>query len=1623
MQEKKKRSWGFRIGIAFAMICIALMLFSLSLQLIVVQNFTADQITKWLSKKTQTRVEIDHVSFSIFDQFLLNGFIVEDEKGDTLLYSERLAVNFESRLWGLLRKDLKVESLSIENTQLNIRRDTGAYLSNLQILLNRLKNEKQDTVAAAPIGIRFNIKELKLDQVLFSQVDSVNGSSLKAYVKSGRLRVDEIDLEQQYFNILRAELRNSEIDIQNFTPHPLPKVVEVVNPITDEVMPADSLDILKIHVDQFKFRDGRLTFDNFRKGPKSKPSNILDYDHLQLYDIDAEINRFDYAKKEFTGSLDFINFSELSGFELYNLSARTAKVNPKELQLIGVQLKTPNSLIGDTLQFSYDQYADFKNFDEKVRMRLVLDDADVRLQDIMTFAAGLNNNAFFKTNRNRDVNISGLIEGTINNLKAEDLVLQINGKTRLEGSLSMDNPSSPERVIFLYLDRLQTNMETLRKVIPNFSLPPNFDRLGNIQYEGQISQVFSDFLIEGNLNTNLGQVDSINIQFQDVSKGFEYADYRGSLSLKEFDLGTWTENPDFGKITVNANVKNGKGLTSETTDAMLDAQVNNFTFRKYRYEDANFSGHLTPRLFEGQLSLEDKNLAFDFSGKLDYRAAIPQFDFGLDLRRLKPKALNLMQKDWTISGDLQIDMSIEDNDLTHSQGVAKLNNLHLSDNLYSHQIDSMLVTSEYKDTSGRNINITSELLDLHLEGHYELINLWSSIGNYTHRNFPTYAQKLAFPKTSERVDTNEVEYNLFIHDTGDLTRLLDPKLDTVKELLSEGYYSSSEQKLDGLIYLPKLTYDSLSFERINLTSNLLNNKGSAYLEVRNSILKNGMTFDSVELAMEISQNEIDYLFDYKPVQDKQYRTKIGGKLSPYDSSLLQLHVDNYRLNLFNEKWSISPENYILFDKDEIYTNEFTLRDNGIRAIDLSAYGKKGVKLNLENFSFGIIDSLWDYKPLDFSGEFDANVRVLDIFNLEMIQAEVKSDSLMINGDHWGNLDVVTNAANLKSTFFNLLTLTKEDSRLSFKAQYNPSKFDQQFVTRSTKSERKNYLHADLETDNFPLAFLQYFILGASDFEGKLDANLQLRGEPKKLDVAGDALAKKCGVTVDFLKTRYFVDNQSAKINNRLIDATNAVITDEEGNQARLRGGITHNRLKNLGLNVQLITDRFIAMNTTEKDNEVFYGKAVGGGVVEFEGSFNRTNIVVNATADEGTKITIPVTSNRDAPEISFIKFKDKNENIQDTIKINPEEVEGVDLDLFLTLTEVAEVELVFDERAGDILKGQGRGDLQIYLDRTGEMAMYGNYNVERGDYLFTLLNFVNKPFVVRRGGTIAWRGDPFNAQIDIDAEYKDLSTPVANLIPEYLIYANEDTKQRAARSTNVDLVMHLKGELYQPSINFELAFPNLQGDLRNYTDNKLRTLRQDQNELNKQVFGLIVLGQFLPSDFTLTGQSSGDFGINTVSEFIANQLSIIVTDILGDAIDDFKYISSFDLDLDYNRYDNQTNIDFGGDNFYLNGQEYYIRNKAGLFNEKVTFTFGGNLTNASAAQGSTQTTLGLDFILEVAVNEKRDLKLRVFYVREPGFVGGLDQQSGIGLSYEKEYDSFKDIFGSIFKKDEEKKNE
>lgn len=310
--------------------------------------------------------------------------------------------------------------------------------------------------------------------------------------------------------------------------------------------------------------------------------------------------------------------------------------------------------------------------------------------------------------------------------------------------------------------------------------------------------------------------------------------------------------------------------------------------------------------------------------------------------------------------------------------------------------------------------------------------------------------------------------------------------------------------------------------------------------------------------------------------------------------------------------------------------------------------------------------------------------------------------------------------------------------------------------------------------------------------------------------------------------------------------------------------------------------------------------------------------------------------------------------------------------------------------------------------------MYGDFTVVTGNYLFTLMNIgLNKPFNVQPGGTISWSGNPYEAIIDINATYSGLNTSVYNFISEYLAATSGDVQELARNSTPVNLGMKLTGKLLKPDIAFDITFPNLDSELRNYAENKMRTVRLDPNELNRQVFGLLVLGQFLPSGYTI---QASEVGINTVSEMLSNQLSIYLTEFFSEFLTGSNLVQGIDFDISFNRFSSTFDPDNPA-NSYTNN-ELRTRLKV-IVNDRISVQAGGNFGN-QAYTGGTNGLLAGEFVLEYVLSKDRRLKLRMYAGTEADIASGRRNRQGVALSYKREFDSFSELLDARKRKKEKR---
>ena len=1591
---------------------------SILLQVPAVQSYVAQRITGALSKSMQTTVSIERLNIIFLHRFILEGFYVEDiTPGDTAIYSQRLYAQLSINPFTFITHGLVVKKVELDSAIINIRKAEGAYETNIQLLLSRLLRPDTAAVDKEKRPFRLDVGSLQLRRVHFLKDDRVQGSLLSVYLKDGKFLFDEINLPENYVHTRSIVLIEPQVRVESYPESQVPVLIDTLLPESPPEEEALRGNPFYATIRSFKLEGGQFSLHNWYKAPvKTTPMDELDYQHLDVYDINIGIERFSFCSDslDFSGQVRQLALRDLSGFVLENLSAEQARVWNRGVDLYGLKLQTPYSTLGDTLTFRYSTYEAFQEFPDQVRMSIHLNDAAVTLRDIMTFAPGLNQNTFFRLNRDRKLYLNGLVRGRLNNLSGEQILIALDDNSLiLEGQFSTRSLTvRRSETLNLRLSRLSTSMATLRQLLPGFVPPANFDRLNRLNFRGSFDGYFSDFVAYGELSSSLGRA-TMDMRM-DLKRGRERASYSGKLALINFDLGGWADNPALGLVNFTSEVKNGVGLTLETVKADLSAEVQSFVFKGYNYQNASLTGELGKNLFSGRFIIQDDNVDFNFLGKVDFTDSIPVFNFQALVNKLDLERLNFSKKNITLSGNIELNLA--SSSLADLQGEGLIRDFIIRNGESGRTaIDSIAFSSQFIGPGRKRFTLNSDVADLILEGAFDIEQIPAAFMQSLARSYPGFFNRLGLKAPEKQAGLQQFSYHAEIFDTKNLLTLLGDKLGLACDGTIDGYFDNLRDSIEISIALPYFQFDNFEFNDIGLLVSLAGPTGNFGLTVEEPVLNEKMYLSPIIIVGLFNGDTLDMGLNYASQSISPLSLgdiNLDAKLFMPDSLNFRLEFSNSNFILMQKPWLIQDRNHITFRKGFITVRDFLLSSEE-KSILLEDVEQKGLRVSLRNFDFNFIDDIWDYESLDFGGRFNLVAEAADIAELSTLKASISSDTIWINNDDWGAFRLDVNAQDMKSPLYGALTMVRDSSRLQAQGLFNLAS---QGRGRDVPTRQQaNYFEINSELSGLPLSVAEYWIGGSvSNTVGNVGGKISIFGLPGDPHLKGDLIVRKGGTTVDFLNTRYTFEEATVALNDQfLFHTSNTIIRDKYNRQAELFGGITHQKLKDLAIDARLETlDRFLALDTDKEDNELFFGHALGEGKVLFSGPLDRVDIYVNATVGEGTRLVIPVSYGSSISELKFINFKEPGAADDGKAFSNGGSSSGVNLEMDLTITDKAQGEIVFDEQAGDIIKGRGRGNIRILMPRNGEFQMYGDYLIEEGDYLFTLYNVVNKNFTIKRGGLISWSGDPFAAQVRLEAEYKDLSTSLGNFIQDYLADAPAEVKNDASKSTAVELTMILRGDLLHPTINFDIAFPQLIGAIKTLADTKLRIIRQDPNELNRQVFGLIVVGQFLPPNLALQGS---EIFYNTISEFISNQLSLLLTQLFSEFISDGSALSGINFDIAYNQY---RSVNLGEGQDISGGDEFQVRLRQDFFNDRLAILVGGNVdigNSTRATLGSSGTFVGNDLVIEYVINRERTLRLRVYQRLQPDIGGGSRLEVGTGLNYRREFDNFGEFLDNLYK--------
>ena len=1328
--------------------------------------------------------------------------------------------------------------------------------------ITRDLSKRLDTkVSVGNVHFRF-FNTFRLQQLL---VEDQKGDTL--------LHAGSIDANLQFWQLFRRKISVSSLTFNHIKVNLKKEADGVMNYrflLQRDTLRKDS-SFYEININRLAINDSELSFTDFTR---QQLNGAFNPGKLRIENINTELSVATFARDSLDIELHSLTAREKSGIELDNISFR-AKGSHNRIEVFDLKIDLPQShLYADKIQLKDSKLLDILAFRPSLSVHLPLHETEITLNDLSPLLPG------FKGSTEK-VKLNALITGKLSNLKAQQLSLAYGSTVRLNASVEINGlPNLEESFIYAKVDKLQANHSEVQDVIARiqnrpFLLPEEMRRLGLLTYKGNITGFLSNLVAFGVIKTNLGNISSdISLRFENHLRDLYY---NGTLRTSGFELGKFVNNKQLGGMRMVLNTK-GTKLGNQDLKGTLTASIDQLDFNRYSYSKASLKGEYDGTGFNGNIQVKDDNIDADFTGILDFRnPRLPVFNFDLIVRNTNLQALNLIKNYPDSRLSFHGTTNLTGNNLDNLNGHLQIDDIHfryLNDSISANAIFfNSRTSSDYT-----HFDISSDYLNGSFSGDFK----YSTIGNTFKMVLAQYLPSLAEGNNNKRYIPNNIHIDLKLGNTSEIVKILRLPYKLGGEATIRGDINESINRIELTASLDALSTGAQNFE--NFTLNLANNRQQQLvLTGRTRMYNRENDLQNVVLTASASKDQLDARLMW---QNNDAVTNAGE---------------------VNTRTRLSREEGELTILSRILPTEIILSDSiwNLRASE--AYYKKSEGLSIRNFLFESQSQFIHIDGVASENRSDSLLVTMNDLNLDYVMRLINLKGISIGGLITGDLllysllkepiylaDVYIENMSLNDTIVGNGAINthwnQELRQLDIQGDITTEKQSEVAKLGGSFTPSSDSLDLQINAQRFPVSFLNRYFEGvASNFRGQAQGNFRIAGPTKELRFTGDLMVSGGQVTIDMLQTTYRF-NDRVKLTPYNIEINQLTLYDEERNRARANGSIAHDGgFGDMVYDVKISTDNLMVMNTTSQDDDFFYGKAYASGQARIFGDFSETNIVVNGVSRPKTKCYLSMASSSSVLEGDFIRFEKKqslpsyeSESTQQNQRIIQDENRfNVKTDIQIELTPEAEIEILVDPRAGDKISGRGRGNLRIRFDTFSDVDLFGTVELEQGNYLFTLQTVIRKEFRINRGSTIAWTGDPFEAQVNINGYYP-LTASLTDLLEP------SELQQVTSRSTvPVHCLLYLTDDLMSPTIRFGIDLPSSDESVKSRVTNIVNT----EEMMNRQILYLLLFHKFFTPDYMRTTAAVGvneglSFATATVSAQINNWIqSTLNTNIFSIGVD------------------------------------------------------------------------------------------------------------------------------------------
>jgi hypothetical protein len=1320
---------------------------------------------------------------------------------------------------------------------------------------------------------------------------------------------------------------------------------------------------IDLHIHTLNIRRGKFSYHVASEMPTP---GVFNAKHLDISNISAKIKISELSKDTLAATFNNLSLKTQSGPEIKRLSF-SVNGSAKQLSIHPFELWLPNSRLKiDNFQAVFPEKGKADQLLSQTEISLQIVHAEITPQDIGTVIPAL-------ANFQEKISLKGKIHGTYDKLYLSDV--QVNSDNMaLTSNLSLYNLSMPDST---YIDgdinRFYITSQGIQKIINeqgtvSKNTAYSIKQLVQTDFRGHISGYFRQLTISGIFSTTCGNLDV------DVIAGknkFDRFFLQGHIQSSELDIHKLfpEENP-YGKIVFDVIVDARQDVNKKPAGT-INANISQLEFSRHTYENIRFKGDFTPSGFNGKVEIDDSFGKLFAEGLFKIDGNISEFNFRANAERIQLDKLNLSKKYPNSELSLTVDANFTGNTLENTEGTISIQH-------FSFQVpdDTLLLDSIIVNASGRGenrkISVQSDIASLQLLGAYSYRQLIPAVKQTMYRYIPAVIP----PPQQMILDENNFYLDVTVENTEKLSKILQLPFTVFSHSDLHGQYNHTKGSFDFYAHFPRLNWGNMKMEEITLTLN--NSQEMANLSLKG--IRSGK-FDvktDFEMRLNAGNNELKSFVEWKNREESLYQGKLSAlaKFIPsHQQSQRKVSIDLFPTQVFfnNNAWEISPANF------EIAGSEITVNHLDIAHADQFIKIDGCISKDTANFLYAdlnkinladVFDAL-AIPSLDFGGIATGKVILNDLYLNRKLTANLAIKSFSFNEAVMGDLELDAHWNN-----------EKQGIAMDGKARQNDT-------TLIDVGGMIYPLHEELsihfDTHNANAAFLRKYLDNVtSGFSGKITGDIHLFGDFKNVDIEGNVFVREGQFGINFLNTVYNFSD-SVYCSKGHIAIKNTALYDVYGNKAIANGAVRHQNFKDFSYLANIYANNFHVFNATERLNPTFFGTAFGTGNIKLSGNDDNINIDVNIQTNQHTKMSLNFNDKSNIEDYNFITFVSKNKGLPEGaagLEMNnqplnaPSSQTNIKLNLLLDVTPNAMLELHIDPTSGDKIKAWGRGNMQIQYGSMMPPRIYGNYSLERGTYNFSLQQVIYKDFHIKEGSAISFRGDPYLANLDINATHS-VSANLGDLDQSF-----SGEQKTSMNSVMVDCLLKINGELQHPSIKFDLNLPNSSNEL----ERQVKSIVGTEELMNRQIIFLLALGRFYTEN-NQYGNSNNDIA-NVASSTISTQL----TSLLG-PLSEHLQIGTNIRTSNYEEYSDT---------------EFKVLLSSQLLNNRLLIN--GNLGYKDKT--SEQSSFVGDFDLEYKLSASGNIRLKAYnhYNDKYYYVKSALTTQGVGILFRRDFDGMYDFF-------------